>query len=54
MADTFVRKLFLEYVGSNEKIIDLVDRINQIDENEHKEAKYFEEIDNIWKPKAAA
>jgi len=52
-ADTFVRKLYLEYVGSNEKIIDLIDRINDIDASEYKKAKHFEEVDKVWQSKAA-
>lgn len=52
-ADRFVRKLYLEYIDSNKKIVELIDKLNQLDRLEHDGKRTFIDTDKGWRPKAA-
>jgi DNA-binding transcriptional regulator YiaG len=51
-ADRFIRALYREHADGNAKIVELVDRLKQIDEAEH-ERVTFERTGKGWKAKAA-
>lgn len=48
MPDRFIRKIYLEAIGGNEKLIELINTLNAIEQRE-KEKLYFEETRRGWK-----
>ena len=51
-ADRFIRALYREYADGNAKIVELVDRLKEVDQVEH-ERLTFERTGRGWKAKAA-
>jgi len=44
-----LRKLVSEYLGQNQKLIDIIERFNDLDRIYFDETLRFEDIDNHWK-----
>jgi len=53
-ADRFVRKIYLEVHGGNETIIELVDRLNNLDRKEASKKMTFQKNKSKWKSNKAA
>lgn len=54
-ADRIIRKVYLEYANQNETIVNLVDRLNSIDKEDHRRRRtYIEDSERGWKPQEAA
>ena len=52
-ADRLVRPLYLEHIGKNPKILDLISRLNALDEEKTGKLQFAEKAGN-WHEKAAA
>jgi DNA-binding transcriptional regulator YiaG len=52
MADRFMRVLYREKVGGNEKVRELIEKLNQLDQQRH-ERMLFEAADRSWRLRAA-
>ncbi|GMR08114.1 MAG: hypothetical protein BMS9Abin26_1119 [Gammaproteobacteria bacterium] len=53
-ADRLVRKIYLEFMGGNETIIELVDRLNNLDRKEYEKKRTYIETDEGWHVEADA
>lgn len=47
-ASNMLRKLVSEYLGQNQKLIDIIERFNDLDRDSFEETLRFEDVDNHW------
>jgi DNA-binding transcriptional regulator YiaG len=52
-ADRFIRAIYREYAEGNAKIVETIERLNDLDRAEKQPKLLFEETDHDWQPKAA-
>jgi len=52
-ADLFVRVLYSQYYGGNPILVEMVDRLNQMDREAHRDKLTFEDTEEGWISKAA-
>lgn len=52
-ADRMIRVLYLESIGGNDKVNDLIKRLNDIDQQRLERKQIFQETAKGWVPKAA-